>query len=811
MAASFYAPGAFSSSEVFPLEPTPGQVVSFYPTSGVVGVSRASVPELPWTKRSEYTLEAAASVRGSSRERRHRSSWHAALNKRLVAIEDADELLALVNEMLNGFDMLNTVTALNRLSRCRGAQRKQRDTRALEILYRIEAWLPETYVKDDHADGPEVVHPKHLASIATALARLQWKDFTAGRVLRMIASIAPGVLPQARARDLSNLAWAYATLGLRGFDALLLAIAREAVVQIADFTEQNLSNTCWAYAKIGLRHDPLIKAIADETVRKLPQFSAQGLSNTLWGFATMVIKGEECLGQSAWQLICALLEEIMRRLPDCTTQELSNSSWACCRLGVRHDAFMAAIAEWGQRLLPDYTPQDLANTSMAFAKPNILSRAFLLGIAGEAARKMRLFEAREVSNITWSLTILCPGLVSSEWIDQAMKHFRGLVANGHFEGWEVVQLLNASYAHRFSLTQWPGLVDTFRRRVFGPIVAAMMSIVGRDILRGAEVNGVPVDAAKDVEVDEPAQLAPPLSAGPLTASVLAEGSRPRAAVEPLDAARAEAQRLVTELQVDFLGPVFTRTALRELGFVDPEDRRAVHALEPPGPDAEEAPLQVPEWGVRARAATANALTQMKAELPFMWFDRFGPHERRVLCWFSYRLRVEIRNSATGERLQEELKEDGRIAGFSLDEHRAMVNRGCETFARLEAEKKGEILFTLHDVRQAQQWLQGLFAQHDRAGHAERQALLEVVLDVIGSLRRLERHSGVTAPAVMPCIDKGFFDGSIGAEVRGNLRLFVCHFYCISCLAAISNFARRFPHVTLHFDYDDCWATRLLDV
>ena len=29
---------------------------------------------------------------------------------------------------------------------------------------------------------------------------------------------------------------------------VLMAIAREAVVQISDFTEQNLSNTCWAFA-----------------------------------------------------------------------------------------------------------------------------------------------------------------------------------------------------------------------------------------------------------------------------------------------------------------------------------------------------------------------------------------------------------------------------------------------------------------------------------------------------------------------------------------------------------------------------------
>eukprot|EP00971_Amphidinium_carterae_P024766 488429-Amphidinium_carterae.1 len=160
----------------------------------------------------------------------------------------------------------------------------------------------------------------------------------------MISQLAPRLLPKARARDLSNIAWAVATLELRGSDALMMAVAREAVVQIADFTEQNLSNTCWAFAKLGIRHDPLIKAIASESMRKLHSFSAQGLTNILWGFATMVIKGEEVLGQSAWQLINALLQEIIVRLPTCTTQELSNSVWACCRLGVRHDAFMEAVA-----------------------------------------------------------------------------------------------------------------------------------------------------------------------------------------------------------------------------------------------------------------------------------------------------------------------------------------------------------------------------------------------------------------------------------------------------------------------------------
>lgn len=159
-----------------------------------------------------------------------------------------------------------------------------------------------------------------------------------------------------------------------------------------------------------------------------------------------------------------------------------------------------------------------------------------------------------------------------------------------------------------------------------------------------------------------------------------------------------------------------------------------------------------------------------------------------------------------------LSEDGRIADFSLDEHRAMCQHGMETFERLRAQRKQDALFTLQDVRQAQQWVQGLFAQHDRAGHCERQALLEVVLEIIHEIRRLRlNYSGTSAPSIERCIAEGFFDGSYGPVFRGHIRIFVCHFYCISCLAAICNFARRFPLVTIHTDYDDCWRTRLLDV
>eukprot|EP00933_Yihiella_yeosuensis_P022877 TRINITY_DN17917_c1_g1_i3.p1 TRINITY_DN17917_c1_g1~~TRINITY_DN17917_c1_g1_i3.p1 ORF type:complete len:596 (-),score=99.67 TRINITY_DN17917_c1_g1_i3:112-1899(-) len=587
------------------------------------------------------------------------------------------------------------------------------------------------------------------------------------------------------------------------------------VIQISDFTEQNLSNTCWAYAKLGFRHDPLIKAIADETQRKLPQFSAQGLVNTLWGFATLVIKGEECLGQSAWQLICALLEEIMRRLPTCTTQELSNSSWACCRLGVKHEGFLTAIAEEGMRKIHDYTCQDLSNSAMAFAKPNVDNRLFFEALAEHSFKKMRYFEAREISNSAWSFAIIGGGVVNSEWLDHALECFEVLVDRGEYDGWELVQLANTCWAHRRSLKRWPKLERTFHDRIFVPVVEALRAIIGRD--EGIEAFRAP---AEDTANSSSSSVGPRalLNAGPAShGSLFAAANKMPSRLSPLENAREQAQRLVTKLQVDFLGPVFTRVALRDLGFIDPTDSRELDAFGRMAQNSASSSFlqNHPEWGLKAREMTAEALRKIKSELHSMWFDRFGPHERRVHAWIAYRLEIEVSSKSArwdngeGRRWTEVLSEDGRIAIHSLDELRAMNQRGCETFARLEASGKGEVNFTLHDVRQAQNWLGGLFAQHDRAGHCERQALLEVVLEVVNAIRRLQKEQGSRHSEAS--VEQGLFDGSLGASARGEMRLFVCHFCCISCCAAISNFARRFPLITMHIDFDDCWKTRLLDV
>ena len=60
-------------------------------------------------------------------------------------------------------------------------------------------------------------------------------------------------------------------------------------------------------------------------------------------------------------------------------------------------------------------------------------------------------------------------------------------------------------------------------------------------------------------------------------------------------------------QVDFLGPIFTRVAMRDLRFLDPRDQRGASAF---GRGCTgEAEEESPEWGRVARQRVAEALAR----------------------------------------------------------------------------------------------------------------------------------------------------------------------------------------------------------
>ena len=130
---------------------------------------------------------------------------------------------------------------------------------------------------------------RQLANIAHGVAKCRVQE-----VNTLYAAIAEaavrGGLGGFNPQNLANIAWAFATVGVRA-DALYAAIAEAAVRGgLGGFKPQELSNTAWAFATAGVRADALYAAIAEAAVRGgLGGFKPQDLSNTAWAFATACV------------------------------------------------------------------------------------------------------------------------------------------------------------------------------------------------------------------------------------------------------------------------------------------------------------------------------------------------------------------------------------------------------------------------------------------------------------------------------------------------------------------------------------------
>ena len=126
------------------------------------------------------------------------------------------------------------------------------------------------------------------------------------------------MLPELDARQVSNIAHAFAKAGLLGigpwervWEALPEAVRR----RLGNFNAQALSNTAWAFATVGHASPDLFKAISAEAVRRgLGGFKEQALSNTAWAFAVAdPSSADELFGTASFTTLCAHLESSFSR------------------------------------------------------------------------------------------------------------------------------------------------------------------------------------------------------------------------------------------------------------------------------------------------------------------------------------------------------------------------------------------------------------------------------------------------------------------------------------------------------------------
>ena len=358
----------------------------------------------------------------------------------LTRIASQTKYLQTVNDV-------NLATAFTRLNRGesgrdgehrRGGGPGAQTALAIRNDARFHNMLDEAWI--NVATDPSWCGPQSLANIAHSLAKLgcgtQLKE---RRVLAEIAKVAELRVKMFSAREVVNVAWAYATARTGGgsfyaclaeetearaaelnaqelsiaswafataghaSDDLFAALAKESEPKVATFNEQNLSNTAYAFALAGVQAPELFDALARESAGRASELSAQAISNIAWAFAT--------IKHSAPRLFVALASEAERRIASLNTQNIASIVWAFNNARMSHAVprlYVAVANEVLARLArpnarDQFSPQGIATIMLScatsLASPGVVFEA----LSAHAATRLNEFNTQDLANAAGAL------------------------------------------------------------------------------------------------------------------------------------------------------------------------------------------------------------------------------------------------------------------------------------------------------------------------------------------------------------------------------------------------------------------------
>ena len=205
---------------------------------------------------------------------------------------------------------------------------------------------------------------------------------------------------------------------------------------------------------------------------------------------------------------------------------------------------------------------------------------------------------------------------------------------------------------------------------------------------------------------------------------------------------------ISELDLDHLGVWFTAQFL--------EDVKAVSSTEVYTPSCS-ASAWVKEAAVacaveRERAIRAGMAETAPLEQQKLVRQLDKVNKREIVAWVRYTTRAR-NEPGRAFSWQLESKTSASSASMASELLRPMITR-----SRVAPNMLGE---------------------HDRSGHAERCALMQVTADLLQDT-----------------------DSEGSSRIEGQIFLYVTHFPCVSCACVIAQFSRLFPRLSFHLAYAD---------
>ncbi|KAL3762096.1 hypothetical protein ACHAW5_008836 [Stephanodiscus triporus] len=200
-------------------------------------------------------------------------------------------------------------------------------------------------------------------------------------------------------QGISNMVWAYATLGATHshlFEKFANAVSQR---NLDTFEPLHLANIVWAYSAVGKPISPLFnKVAATVVVRDLSLFSPQNLSNILLAYARTAQSSPCLFNKVAYDIIT-------RDLKFFNPQDLCNTLWAYAKAKQSNPALFKKFADAviSSNLNPSFNNQNLANIVWAYATIGDHNHTLFEKVANAITnRDLDTFDHQNLSNTAWA-------------------------------------------------------------------------------------------------------------------------------------------------------------------------------------------------------------------------------------------------------------------------------------------------------------------------------------------------------------------------------------------------------------------------
>lgn len=251
---------------------------------------------------------------------------------------DPEPILEVVGQSLSGFNVVNCVTAAQRIYKAAkpsgGVDRSKMvvaDPRWQDLQERLRLFLTDQVVPGAE---PVPLTPHHYSLSLTAFVSLQIDN------------------PQ-----------------------LLREVGYAATRRMHEFQPQHLANTVFSFASAGVDSEEIFRAIENACYPKLRSFKPQDFANTLWGFERVRFNASKEFLTAAWEAASARLNKF-------AAQELATMARAYAALGPHGvgNFFAMLLAECVEKL-----PK--------FGKPAFLKLACAVSRVSDGAANEQVFAA----------------------------------------------------------------------------------------------------------------------------------------------------------------------------------------------------------------------------------------------------------------------------------------------------------------------------------------------------------------------------------------------------------------------------------